>query len=84
MTKTRNELTYILRLKGEHRSTENVLEHFVQFILSVAILVANIPGASLEIIVLAESEFYFSIGSSIISMLSMVRGQINLVLTTIL
>ena len=38
LTNTRDGLAYILRLKGEQRATENVLEHFVQFLLSIAIL----------------------------------------------
>ena len=80
LTQTRNELTSILRLKGEHRSTENVLEHFVQFILSLIVLVANNSETDeLQIVDLSYSQFYFSIASSIISIMSMVRGQINLI-----
>ena len=80
LTNIRNELNSIQRLKGEHRSTENVLEHFVQFILSVAVLVANKSGSEeLKIVFLSNSQFRFSIISSIISLLSMVRGQINLI-----
>ena len=81
LSQTRNELAHILRLKGEHRSTENVLEHFVQFILSVAVLVANdLHGPSdTKIVELSTSDIHFSTVSSVVSMLSMVRGQINLI-----
>ena len=70
LIQTRNELNYILRLKGEHRATENVLEHFVQFLLSFAVLANQ---------TLRTSGFLFSLASCIISLLSMVRGQINLI-----
>ena len=75
LTETQNELTFISRLKGQHRSTENVLEHLVQFIISVAVLVGdNVIGIDLS-----NSDFRFSIVSATISMVSMVRGQINLI-----
>ena len=79
LTQTRNELDYILRLKGEHRATENVLEHFVQLILSAVVLVANQLPREIRIFNLSQSEFNFSIFSSCVSLLSMVRGQINLI-----
>ena len=80
LTQTRNELASIRRLKGEHRSTENVLEHFVQFLLSVAVFVANATDSEKTIIFeLSKSEIRFALLSTIISMFSMVRGQINLI-----
>ena len=77
LTQTRNELMSLRRLKGEHRSTENVLEHLVQFIISLSVLVSY--NSRDEILDLSPSDFIFSIVSSSISLLSMVRGQINLI-----
>ena len=91
LTNTRNEIADILRLKGEQRATENILEHFVQLLLAVTVLIlSSTLGSSLllfsrwysfdaNLLNLSESEVYFSIASSIISVLSMVRGQINLI-----
>ena len=80
LTETKNELSIISRIKGEHRSTENVLEHLVQFIISVAVLVGSIPGwYNQPVLDLSNSDFMFSIVSAVISLVSMVRGQINLI-----
>jgi len=79
LTKARNEFAHINWLKGEHRSTENVLEHFVQLALSLTVFVTHAFPLNTEDVLLKPSEINFSIASSIISMLSMVRGQIDLI-----
>ena len=80
LTQTRDDLTNIRGLMSEQRATENVLEHFVQFVISVAVLAANRSKSDeLKIVDLSDSDFVFSVASSVISMLSMVRGQMNLI-----
>ena len=80
LTQTRDDLTNIRSLMSEQRATENVLEHFVQFVISVAVLAANRSKSDeLKIVDLSDSDFVFSVASSVISMLSMVRGQMNLI-----
>ena len=80
LTQTRDDLTNIRSLMSEQRATENVLEHFVQFVISVAVLAANRSKSDeLKIVDLSDSDFVFSVASSVVSMLSMVRGQMNLI-----
>ena len=79
LTVTTNGLDRIRSMKGELRSTENVLEHFFQFILSLEVVVGSASGN--EIIDLSQSEMQFSIFSSVVSLLSMIRGQVALIST---
>ena len=80
LTQTRDDLTNIRSMMSEQRATENVLEHFVQFVISVAVLAANRSKSDeLKIVDLSDSDFVFSVASSVISMFSMVRGQMNLI-----
>ena len=77
LAKTTKELEDIKRMKGELRSTENVLEHFFQFILTLLLTLSSASGSIIEVIDLSQSEVYFSIFSSIVSLFSMVMTSSN-------
>lgn len=85
LAETTNELDSIRSLKGELRSTENVLEHLFQFILSLTVVVGSastsIHDFSPEIIDLSQSEIHFAIFSSVVSLFSVIRGQVALMST---
>ena len=75
---TTNELDRIRSMIGELRSTENVLEHFFQFIISLIIVSAS---SGFVIIDLSKSEINFAIFSCVVSLFSMIRGQVALIST---
>ena len=81
LTQTRSEVASVRRLKGEQRSTENVLEHLVQFILSATVLLSLDTPVPNHIFDLSNSELQFSIISSVVSIVSIIRGQVNLIST---
>ena len=60
--------------KGELRATENVIEHSVQIILSMAVLYLKGYGDTLKV-----SDVKFVYASAAVSLFSIVHGQINLI-----
>ena len=82
LAKTTNELNCNRRMRGEIRSTENVLEHFFQFIISLTVVIGSASDNTLgqnEILDLSSAEIRFSLFSSVVSLFSMVRGQVGLI-----
>ena len=81
LTETTAELESIRSMKGELKSTENVLEHLFQFILSLVLLMGSASGFTFDFINFSLSEIKFAIFSSVVSTFSMVRGQVALIST---
>ena len=74
--KVRKLLHNVLLEKAQLRATENVLEHFPQIIISTSVLTLEGAVKQLE---LTEGKKLFFILSLTLSLISVVRGQINLI-----
>ena len=74
VSRTKQTLDTILTLSAELRATENVLEHLPQVLISILILRLKDFSDTLS-----KFQLAFSLVSLLISTISLVRGQINLI-----